>query len=343
MEVGAEVEAATIITIMVAMRQSTQARCTMSNRRHHIATGAVDFLTTTNMDLPRTPLGHRHHHINIGRDTDRAVPGRTHRNPRTAETRLTQMAAAETHRGQCLARIIGADITLDPRAEAVTVGVVVVAAAAAAEKEEEEEEEDTMLVVVVGVDMVIVMEIAEEEEEEDSEMPRRIRAATILVCMMVAIAQAAVDRHEGAVEVEVTESLANVRTRARPLLLLSPSFGIINCFFICLLLVSYLPQSNIRGTLSVIDMSSFGSSCSCTSDPTTHRARRHHRYIDVDDIKGYKRCKSRLHVSSIPRVVATKKNKWKYSCAQGAGTCTTPRLRSHLSTSPISMWLRRAG
>jgi len=221
-EVGAEVEVATIITIMVAMRQSTQARCTMSNRRHHIATGAVDFLMTTNMDLPRTPLGHRHHLINTGRDTDRAVPGRTHRNPRTAETLLTQMVAAETHRGQCLARIIGADITLDPRVEAVTVGV-----AAAAAEEEEEEEEDTMLAAVVGVVMVMVMETT--EEEEDSEMPRRTRAATILVYMMVATAQAAVDRHEGAVEVEVTESFANVRTGARPLLLLSLSF---NCCFL---------------------------------------------------------------------------------------------------------------
>lgn len=229
-EVGAEVEAATITTIMVAMRRSTQALCTMSNHRHHIATGAVDILMTTNMGLLRTPLGHRHHHINTGRDTDRAVPGRTHRNPRTAaETLLTQIVVAETCRGQCLARIIGADITLDPRAEAVTVGVAAVAAAVAAA--EEEEEEGTMLAVVVGVVMVmVVMEIT--EEEEDSEMPRHIRAATILVSMMVATAQTAVARHEGAVEVEVTELLTNVRTRARPLLLRLLSFSIIHCFFL---------------------------------------------------------------------------------------------------------------
>lgn len=198
-EVGVEVEVATIITIMVAMRQSTQARCTMSNHRHHIATGAVDILMTTNMDLPRTPLGHRHRHINTGRDTDRAVRGPTHRNPRTAaETLLTRIVVAETHRAQCLARIIGADITLDPRAEAVTVGVAAVA---------EEEEEDTMLAVVVGVVMVMVVMEITEEQEEDSEMPRRIRAATILVSTMVATAQTAVARHEGAVEVEVTELL----------------------------------------------------------------------------------------------------------------------------------------
>jgi hypothetical protein len=136
------------------------------------------------------------------------------------------MVVAEAHRGQCLALIIVADITLDPRAEVVTVGV---AAAAVGE-----EGEDTMLAVVVGVAMAMVMEIT---EEEDSEMPRRIRAATILVSMMVATAQAAVDRREGAVEVEVTESFANVRTRSRPLLLLSPSFHIVP--FMCLLLVSY--------------------------------------------------------------------------------------------------------
>jgi len=227
-EVGAEVEAATITTIMVAMPRSTQARCTMSNHRHHIATGAVDILMTTNMGLPRTPLGHRHHHINTGRDTDRAVPGRTHRNPRTAaETLLTQIVVAETCRGQCLVRIIGADITLDPRAEAVTVGVAVAAPAP------EEEEEGTMLAVVVGAVMVMVaMEITEEEEEEVSEMPRRIRGGTILVSMMVATAQTAVARHEGAVEVEVTELLTNVRTRARPLLLRLLSFSIIHCFFL---------------------------------------------------------------------------------------------------------------
>jgi len=228
-EVGAEVEVATIITIMVAMRQSTQARCTMSNHRHHTATGAVGILMTTNMDLPRTPLGHRRHRINTGRDTDRALLGRTHRNPRTAaETLLTQILVAETCRGQCLARIIGADITLDtldPRAEGVTVGVAVAAAAAA----KEEEEEGTMLAVVVGVVMVMVVMEITEEEEEDSEMPRRIRAATILVSMMVATAQTAEARHGGAVEVEVTELLTNVRTRAWPLLLRLLSFS---CFFL---------------------------------------------------------------------------------------------------------------
>lgn len=308
-EVGAEVEVATIITIMVAMRQSTQARCTRSNRRHHIATGAVDFLMTTNMDLPRTPLGHRHHLINTGRDTDRVVPGRTHRNPRTAETLLTQMVAAETHRERCLARIIGADITLDPRVEAVTVGVAAAAAAAA------EEEEDTMLVVVVGVVMVMVMEIT--EEEEDSEMPRRTRAATILVSMMVATAQAAVDRHEGAVEVEVTESFANVRTGERPLLLLSLSFSLIICCFLyayfwfrifrnqnswnfaCHPLVRHviLIQPDIGKTPSSLYRSMISKGTKCTN-------------LDYTLVR---------FLVSYPQ----KKNKWKYSCAQSAGTCTT--------------------
>jgi len=87
-----------------------------------------------------------------------------------------------------------------------------------------------MLAVVVGVVMVmVVMEITEEEEGEDSEMPRRIRAATILVSMMVATAQTAEARHGGAVEVEVTELLTNVRTRAWPLLLRLLSFS---CFFL---------------------------------------------------------------------------------------------------------------
>ena len=247
-EVGAEGEVATIITIMVAMHQSTQARCTMSNPRHHIATGADDILMTINMDLPRTPLGHRHHHINTGRDTDQADPGRTHRNQHTAEARLTQMVVAETHRGRCLVRITGADITLDPRAEAVTVGAVAVAevevevgeavtmpAAAAAVAEAVTMlaaaavvgeggtmlavaavlgEGDTMLAAAAVLGVVMVMAATEATQEEDSEMPHRIRAATTLVSMMVATAQAAVVRHEGAVGVEVTDLLANIRTRA---------------------------------------------------------------------------------------------------------------------------------
>ena len=218
-EVGAEGEVAIIITIMVAMHQSTQARCTMSNHRHHIATGADDTQMTTNMDLPRTPLGHRHHRINTGRDTDQADPGRTHRNQRTAETLLTQTVVAETHRGRCLVRITGADITLDRRAEAVTVGAAAVAAEvgtvlAAAAAAAVVGEGDTMLAVAAIVGVVMVMAAMETTQEEDSEMPRRIRAATILVSMMVATAQAAVARHEGAVGVEVTDLLANIWTRA---------------------------------------------------------------------------------------------------------------------------------
>ena len=217
-EVGAEGEVAIIITIMVAMHQSTQARCTMSNHRHHIATGADDTLMTTNMDLPRTPLGHRHHRINTGRDTDQVDPGRTHRNQRTAETLLTQTVVAETHRGRCLVRITGADITLDRRAEAVTVGAAAVAAEVgtmlAAAAAAVVGEGDTMLAVAAIVGVVMVMAAMETTQEEDSEMPRRIRAATILVSMMVATAQAAVARHEGAVGVEVTDLLANIWTRA---------------------------------------------------------------------------------------------------------------------------------
>jgi hypothetical protein len=59
--------------------------------------------------------------------------------------------------------------------------------------------------------VVMVMETA-----EDSATPHRIRTATMPT--MVATAQAAVARLEGAVEVEVTKFLAIVRIRLRPLL-----------------------------------------------------------------------------------------------------------------------------
>jgi hypothetical protein len=192
--VETEAEVAIITTITVAMYQPSRRRCTVNRR---MATGAVDFLTITCMDLRRTPLG-RLRHTNTGRDTDRAVLVHTHRSPRTVET-LTQMVVGESHRGRCLARIVEADITLDRRAEAVTVGV-----------EAEAEVEDIMAAVVVGVGVVVVVGImVMETAEEGSAMPHHIRTATMST--MAATAQAAVARLEGAVEVEVTNFLAVIR------------------------------------------------------------------------------------------------------------------------------------
>jgi len=153
-EAAAEVEVAIIITITVVMRQPSRARCTTVHQRRHLATGAVDFLMITRTDLPRTPLGHLNN-ISTERDTHRAALGRTHRSPRTAET-LTQTVVGDTHRARCLARMAGADITLDRRAEVATVGVAA--------------EEDIMAVAVavavavVEVEVDMIMETVEEVE-----------------------------------------------------------------------------------------------------------------------------------------------------------------------------------
>lgn len=189
MEVETEAEVAIVITITVAMHQPSRRRCTTVNHRHRIATGAVDFLMIIRMDRHRTPLG-RLQHTNTGRDTDRAVLVHTHRSPRTAETLLTQMVVGETHRGRWLARMVEADITLDRRAEAVTVGVEV-------------EVEDIMAAAAaVGVEVVVVGVMVMETAEEGSATPHHIRTTTM--SMTVATAQAAVARLEGAVGVEVS-------------------------------------------------------------------------------------------------------------------------------------------
>ncbi len=149
-EAEAEVEVAIIITITVAMRQPSRARCTTVHQRRHLATGADDFLMITRTDLPRTPLGHLHN-ISTGRDTHRAALGRTHRSPRTAET-LTQTVVGDSRRARCLARMAGADITLDRRAEAATVGVAA------------EEDITAVAVAVAVVEVDMILETAEEVE-----------------------------------------------------------------------------------------------------------------------------------------------------------------------------------
>jgi len=134
--------------------------------------------------IPRTALLHtllgHHHHINTGKGTH---PDHTRRRPRTAGT-LTRIAAGESHNGRCLVRTVGADTTLDPRAEADTVEAI---------------EEDIMVVVVVEEE-VMVMEIVEE-----GLAMLHIRAATILAPTMEDITQGAEAHREDAVEDEGTE------------------------------------------------------------------------------------------------------------------------------------------
>jgi phosphoribosylformylglycinamidine (FGAM) synthase-like enzyme len=212
-EVETEVEVAIVITIMVVMHQPSRRRCTTLSHRHRIATGAVDFLTITRTDLRHTPLG-RLHHTNTGRDTDRVAPVHTRLSPRMAETLLTQMAVGGTHRGR--RRTAGAAITLDRRAEVATVEVAV---------------GDIMAVVVVVVAVaavaaaaVVAVVMVMETAEEDSATPHRIRTATMPT--MVATAQAAVARLEGAVEVEVTKFLAIVRIRLGHFYACLPTFSL---------------------------------------------------------------------------------------------------------------------
>jgi len=94
------------------------------------------------------------------------------------------MAVGESHHGRCLVRTVGADTTLDPRAEADTVEAI---------------EEDIIAVVAVAV--VMVMEIV----EVALAMLHHIRAATILAPMTEDIAQGAEAHREDAVEDEATE------------------------------------------------------------------------------------------------------------------------------------------
>lgn len=161
------------ITIMVtvAMRQPMRVRCTTFNS-HHIAMGGVATLMTTPTVLL---LGH-HHHINTGKGTH---PGHTRRSPRTVGT-LTRMAAGESHHGRCLVRPVGADTTLDPRAEADTVEAI---------------EGDIMAVVEA-----MAMEIAEE-----GLAMLHIPAATILASTKEDITQGEEVHREDADEVEATE------------------------------------------------------------------------------------------------------------------------------------------
>lgn len=178
-EVGAVVEVVIItitITVTVAMRQLMRVRCTTFNR-HHIVMGGVATPMITRTVLLHTLLGRRHH-INTGKGTH---PGHTRRRPLIAGT-LTRMAVGESHHGRCLVRTVGADTTLDPRAEADTVEAI---------------EEDIIAVVAV----VIVMEIA----EVALAMLHHIRAATILAPTTEDIAQGAEAHREDAVEDEATE------------------------------------------------------------------------------------------------------------------------------------------
>jgi hypothetical protein len=145
--------------------------------------GGVATPMITRTVLLHTPLGH-HHHINTGKGTR---PGHTRRRPRTAGT-LTRMAAGESHHVRCLVRTIGADTTLDPRAEVDTV---------------EATEED--ITAVVAVAAVVVVEGMVMEIVEGLTMLHHIRAATILALTMEDITQGAEARREDAVEDEATE------------------------------------------------------------------------------------------------------------------------------------------
>ena len=95
------------------------------------------------------------------------------------------MAAGESHHGRCLVRTVGADTTLDHRAEADTVEAI---------------EEDIMAAVVVAEE-VMVMEIT----KEGLVMLHHTRAATILAPTMEDITQGAEAHLEDAVEDEATE------------------------------------------------------------------------------------------------------------------------------------------
>jgi hypothetical protein len=131
--------------------------------------------------LLHTLLGHPHL-INTGRGTDLE---HIHRRPRTVAGTLTRMAVAESQPVRCLVRTVGADITLDPRAEVDTVEAI---------------EGDIMA--VVEVVEVMVMETA----EEGLLMLQHIRAATIPTSTMEDIAQGAEAHREDAVEVEEAEA-----------------------------------------------------------------------------------------------------------------------------------------
>jgi len=184
-EVVAGVEVAiTVTTTTLSMRQPLRVQCnTVIIHRHHTTMGGVVALMITPTALPHTLPVHPHN-INTGRGTDRAVPGHTHRRPpRTAGAPLTRRTAVgETHRDPI---IIGADITLGPRAEAEADTVEVAA--------------DTMAGPVAGVEMIM-----ETAAEEDLEIVC-LRTATIPAPTMAATALAAVARCEDVVGAEVTE------------------------------------------------------------------------------------------------------------------------------------------
>jgi hypothetical protein len=100
------------------------------------------------------------------------------------------MAAGESHHVRCLVRTIGADTTLDPRAEEDTV---------------EATEEDITAVVAVAVAAAVVVEGMVMEIVEGLTVLHHIRAATILALTMEDITQGAEARREDAVEDEATE------------------------------------------------------------------------------------------------------------------------------------------
>ncbi len=143
--------------------------------------GGVATLMITRTVLLHT-LGHPHL-INTGKDTDL---GHIHHRPRTVAGTLTRMAVGESHPGRCLVLTIGADITLDPRAEVDTV-----------------EARGGDIIAVVEVVEAMVMETA----EEGLLMLQHIRAATIPTSTMEDIVQGAEAHHEDAVEVEEATEL----------------------------------------------------------------------------------------------------------------------------------------
>jgi hypothetical protein len=190
--VGAGVEVVMAITRMATMRHFQTLPITVHHRLP-TATDAVEYLTITHTDLPRTRLGH-HHSNSTAVGTVRAVPGHSRRLPPTAGT-LTQMAAVP-RRGRLQARIVGADITLGPQVEAAMVVATMVvpevdmAAAAAA--------------AAVGV-----MDMDMAEEGGGFNNTSYMRADIVLAAMMVAIVLGVEDRREDVAEAEVSDALAS--------------------------------------------------------------------------------------------------------------------------------------
>jgi len=175
------------ITRMAIMHPHLQTPPITDHRRLPTATGAVEYLTITHTDPPRTLLDH-HHSNSTAVGTVQAAPGHSRRLPPTAGT-LTQTAAVP-RRGRLQARIVGADITLGPQVEGVMVAAVMAAA------------EGDMAAAAAGT---MDMDMA----EEASIILHHIRADIVLAAMMVAIVLGVEDHREAVAEAEGSDTLGS--------------------------------------------------------------------------------------------------------------------------------------